>query len=472
MSRNKFSSKQSEPTTRYGRQIVYDREIFISICTRLLRGEDLDTICATPPLPIGPVFMAWVEDHPEARAIYRSTHNFRSDRQLAKQLAVFPARVNVAEWEEQVRANCERGWPADWIERKYVPPDWKKVYPLLGDPPVWSTENMEAYNELLNDFTQMLEPRDMMELMSTKEAADASWEVARIAREKNGLPERKCQQRLKVLAELERRRTRAAETTAAKPATARDHSLGLEAGFKYYQALDIAQSRAIKRRDNALRQIARWRDGLGAKARRLSDKFVAEQALAESYCANQLLSYAEIDDRMGEEAVPPPAPVGDAADIAPAVPTSEKTAADIAPVVPPSGEAREAGPPLAPVGDAPDIAPPVPPSDETAADIAPAVPPVEETAADIAPAVPAADDEPISWLAWLTGAEKYTRVALSKGAQKDFKQPFASKKWLVQHLVVDRKVIRPDQVCPELAQYLPAIADAAPTLTASVEAPK
>src|SRR5215468_5171689 len=228
MSRNKFSSKQSGPTTRYGRQIVYDREIFISICTRLLRGEDLDTICATPPMPIGPAFLAWVEDYPEARAIYRSTHNFRSDRELAKKLGVFPARVNVTEWEEQVRANCERGWPADWIERKYVPPDWNKVYPLLGGPPVWSTEDIEAYTELLNGFTEMLEPRDTIELMWTKEAVDASWEAARIAREKNGLPERKYQQRLQVVAEV-RRRNGAVQATAAKPATAPDHSRGLEA---------------------------------------------------------------------------------------------------------------------------------------------------------------------------------------------------------------------------------------------------
>src|SRR5262249_41385280 len=164
------------------------------------------------------------------------------------------------------------------------------------------------------------------------------WEVARIAREKNGVPERKCQQRLKVLAELERRRTRAAEPTAAKPATALDHSLGLEGGFKHYQGLDIAHSRAIKRRDNALRQIARWRDGLGAKARRLSDKFVAEQALAESYCANQSLAYAEIDEPVGEagQAAPQLAPIGDAADIVPAVPILEETAADIAPAVPSS----------------------------------------------------------------------------------------------------------------------------------------
>jgi hypothetical protein len=80
--------------------------------------------------------------------------------------------------------------------------------------------------------------------------------------------------------------------------------------------------------------------------------------------------------------------------------------------------------------------------------------------------------ERINWVGWLTGAEKYIWVALSNGAHKDFKQPCASKKWLVQHLVLDRKVIPPDQVCPELAQFLPAIAEAAPTVAASAEAPK
>jgi hypothetical protein len=464
--------EQSGPTTLYGRQVAYDREICISICRKILLGKDLQTICAKPPMPIGPLFLGWVQDHPEARAINRSVDNFRMDRGLARDVGVMPA--SIAEWEEQVRANCERGWPADWIERKYIPPDWNKVYPLLGGPPVLSTEDIEAYTELLNGFTEMLEPRDMMELILTKEAADATWEAGRMAREKNSLPERKYQQRLKVLAELQWR-NRAAETTAAKPATALDHSLGLEAGFKSYQARDIAQMRAIKRRDNAPRQIARWRDGFGAKARRLSDKFVAEQALAESYCATQSLTYAGIDDPVGEarEAAPPLAPVGEAVDIAPAVPPSDETAADTAPAVPPSQET------------AADTAPAVPPSQETAADIAPPVPSSEETVADIAPAVPTsdkgaeaapprapADDEPINWVGWLTGAEKYIWVALEKGARKDFKQSLTTKMALVQNLVVDRKVIRPDQVCPELAQYLPAIAEAAPTVAASAEAPK
>jgi len=51
MRRDKPSSEQSGPTTRYGRQIAYDREIFIAICRRFLLGEDLRTICAKPPMP-------------------------------------------------------------------------------------------------------------------------------------------------------------------------------------------------------------------------------------------------------------------------------------------------------------------------------------------------------------------------------------------------------------------------------------
>src|SRR5262249_11507017 len=110
------------------------RGIFISICRKILLGQDLETICAKPPMPVGGAFLGWVEDHGEARAIYRSVDNFRSDRKLGKQLGVLPARPSVAQWEEQVRANCERGWPADWIERKYTPPDWNKLFAPIGRP--------------------------------------------------------------------------------------------------------------------------------------------------------------------------------------------------------------------------------------------------------------------------------------------------------------------------------------------------
>jgi hypothetical protein len=353
MSGNKPSSKQSGPTTRYGRQIAYDFEIAITICRRLLLGEDLREICAKPPMPIGLVFSGGVQDHPEARAIYRSVDNFRMDRGLAREVGDMPA--SIAEWEERVRANCERGWPAGYL--------------LLGGPPVWSTEDIEAYTEMLYGFTEMLEPRDPIELTCTKEAADATWEAARMAREKNGLPEHKYQERLEVLAQLPRQRG-AAESTAAKPATAFDHSLGLQAGCKYYQAFDIAESRAIKRRDNALRQIARWRDGLGAKARRLSDKFISGQGLAERYGATELLANAEADAiaRDSVQAAPPLASVGEAADAAPPIRLADE-AAGAAPSLGSAAEAAEAEPPLRNSDEA--VAPPLAPAAE-AAEAAPA----------------------------------------------------------------------------------------------------
>jgi hypothetical protein len=503
-------------------------------------------------MPIGPVFLGWVQDHQEAREIYRSVRNFQSDRELAKELAVPATLTHVSEWEEQVRANCQRGWRADWIERKYIPPDWNKVYPLLGGPPVWSTENMQAYNALLGEFTQMLQPCDLMELIWTKEAADATWELGREAREKNAVPERQYQLRL-INDALAKRQAR----VKADPATARDHSLGLRAGFKYHQGLDVAQSRAMKRRDNALRQIARWRDGLGGKAQALSDKFIAEQTLAERYGVDQFLADAEIDDTVGEviEAAPPLVPSGEIAQTLPApasagevpVPPMDATAG-VASSIGASGETAKAAPPLAPAGGIAEAVPPVDPAldaaeagpslagagesalaptDGTAkvvpppaptGEIAEAVPPVDpavgaaQAAAPLAcagePALAPADDGAkavpplapagevahaapsggssgetaeaarsvalpdeaaeaaptrapageVDWVAWLTGAERYRWVVLQEGAQKKFKQAFMSQKSLVRHLVLDRKLIRPDQVCPELAQYLPATA--------------
>jgi len=137
---------------------------------------------------------------------------------------------------------------------------------------------------------------------------------------------------------------------------------------------------------------------------------------------------------------------------------------------PPLAPAGEAAPPLAPKSEAAEAAPPLAFKSE-AAEAAPPLALKSEATEAARPLVPA-EDGPINWVGWLTGAEKYEWLALSKGAQKDFKQPVTSKRWLVEKLVVDRKVVRPDQVCPELAQYIPAIAEAAPTVAASAEAPQ
>jgi hypothetical protein len=71
--------------------------------------------------------------------------------------------------------------------------------------------------------------------------------------------------------------------SVAQMATGRDLRRVFEAGFNYCRSTQVAQSRVMRRRDDALRQLQRWRKGLGAKSRRLPDQFLDEQVLAERY---------------------------------------------------------------------------------------------------------------------------------------------------------------------------------------------
>jgi hypothetical protein len=407
---------------------------------------------------------------------------------------------------------------------------------------------MEAYTDLITGLTQMLEPHDEMELIWTKEATDATWEARRLSRQKKLLAERRYRKRLEAQAEcarvLAQHRARSGQENnkgpdlaaiMAKTPTADDLDHGLEAGFPHYQALDIAQSRASKRRDSAFRQIARWRDGLGGKARALSDRFVAEEALAERYGVDHFLADAEVE---AIEAAPPHVPSDKTAQTLPApasagevpVPPMDatagvtgETAKAASPLAPAGGiaEAVQAAPPLAGAGEpalaptdgAAKAVPPPAPTGETAKAVRqvdpavgaaqaapllacagePALAPADDgakavpllaPAGEVAQAAPSVgssgeipkaarsvalpdETERINWVDWLTGAKKYEWVVLVVGAQKKFKQVFPSKEALVQKLVVDCKFIPPDRVCPELARYLPAIAEAAPTLTPS-----
>src|SRR5262249_12566804 len=103
------------------RAIAYDREICIEICRQLILRKELREICSKPPMPPGQAFLCWVQDHKEAREIYHSAQNFRSDRSLAKELGV-PLAVSVSEGEKRVGANRGLGWPGDGVERKSIPP--------------------------------------------------------------------------------------------------------------------------------------------------------------------------------------------------------------------------------------------------------------------------------------------------------------------------------------------------------------
>jgi hypothetical protein len=368
MSCEKSAAKRSNS---YERPIAYDREILIEICKRIIGGEDVQKICASRGMPVPPVLRGWIQDHKEAREIYLSARNLEFDRGFSKEMGIRVPPIPSSEWEEGLRARLARGWPADWSDRKYVPPDWNKVYPSVGGPPVRTTENRKAYDDLISVFTQMLEPRDFMELVWTKQAADGTWEERRKACEKNALSEWKYQQR---------------------------------------QLLDTAQSRAIKRRDHALRQIECWRAGLGAKARRLPDQFLSEQSLAECYGVDQPLADAENKVTLvdGEETAPPLANDAEVADPAARPLAHADEAAETAAPHPSAGgevtkevveatrsvadtdELTKAADPLVHVDEAPETATPLAPASQATEAVLPAAP-IRDAAESAGPA-PAVDD--------------------------------------------------------------------------------
>jgi hypothetical protein len=172
---------------------------------------------------------------------------------------------------------------------------------LFGPPPVLSSESMQAYEETMTRLLGSLLPQDFMEQLLIKEVADSTWEAARYARHKTLLMERRFQARLAFQAQRRKAAAPSKEAPAnqigklspedvleglvdevdailQKPATELDHACALEVGIVYFQHLDRAHLTALARRDKALEQLERYRDGLGRLLRQVSDQIIEAQA--------------------------------------------------------------------------------------------------------------------------------------------------------------------------------------------------
>jgi hypothetical protein len=382
-----MAPNKSAPTMVRERYVGYDRDTCITICMRLIRGEDIKAICTNPPMPIPLIFYGWVENHPEARAIFHCAGAFKADRMLAREVGQL-LEISPRDWEYEVRARLDRGDALDYVERKISRIDWNKVYVLAGAPAVWPTENRQIYDDVLNVLTRRIEPRSDMELIHIKLAADALWEWRRLACEKNRVP---------------------------------------GSSFKYYEALELAQWRAMKRYSTALHQIERARKALGGEAQAISRDFLVEPPIPERFLD------AETADGVGEPAAPalvPPdggaqsGPIVDPADVA-------QDAADdrIWEIV----EAVRAGT-----------------SPNEAADTA-----TPHTLANEVEIKEGGATKRVNFVAWLTGAQPYLFSQLMLAGEKVFNQTYRTRRDLVRKLVVDCKIIPPDKVCAELAQFLP-----------------
>jgi len=177
----------------------------------------------------------------------------------------------------------------------------KKIYPyhllilaeiktLCGQPPVLSTESTEAYNTMLLRLIESVRPRDFIERLFCKHIADSTWEIIRYTRHKTLLMERRHRQaldsraqHLKAAAQKKqagpadgktgcepstdamRASLKEIEAVMLQSPTEFDHADALERGIDYAERLDKLLNAATARRDDVLRQLERYRDGLSAR---------------------------------------------------------------------------------------------------------------------------------------------------------------------------------------------------------------
>lgn len=184
-----------------------------------------------------------------------------------------------------------------------------------------STESIEDYNAILSFCVDSVRPKDFIEQMFVRDVVDASWEIRRYVRHKSLAIERTFHGRIENLTQIESDEAKKPhayrqEKTANMPETDLDragelenvvdksiddvdkillrkpadldHSRALEAGIEFHEKLDRLLNAAVARRDNALEQLERYRNGLGQHLRRVSDEVIDAEFNETSNDARQV----------------------------------------------------------------------------------------------------------------------------------------------------------------------------------------
>jgi hypothetical protein len=173
------------------------------------------------------------------------------------------------------------------------PIDSAELRELLGPPPVLSSENMKAYDEIAARLMQCFKPRDFMEQLLINQLAYANWETMRYTRHKAASIER----RARLFGEFQAKRARALAQMKGHPAGSdrepatelgrmyeleetvestdqdvdailgkstaeHDHARALEKSIAYHLQLDQLLNTAIARRNDTLEQLERYRRGI------------------------------------------------------------------------------------------------------------------------------------------------------------------------------------------------------------------
>jgi hypothetical protein len=180
---------------------------------------------------------------------------------------------------------------------------------VLGSAPVLTTENEEHYNEIWQHLIACYGPADFLQLFLIKQVQNETWKMIRYTRHQSLGIDRRFRQSLqyqaKRLQEQKARQGEAAER-AGRPTTdlnrltelqdavfnvaedvdgifdhatkENEHNKALEAGIDFEERLDKLISSALKRRNDAIEQLALYRIGLGRQWRRVSDEIIEAEA--------------------------------------------------------------------------------------------------------------------------------------------------------------------------------------------------
>ncbi len=182
-----------------------------------------------------------------------------------------------------------------------------KLLRLFGPAPVLSSEDKDQFDQVLESLITCFLPKDFMEQTLVWELAIATWETARIARNKTATIEGKFRQRLEFQgkrskAKAERDDAIAAESAAAEAVNdlersfrledmvwegvktvddildraraEREQAIAFEQTFDYYERLDDRYGVALRRRNELLELLEIYRVGLGQQLRLASDQMI------------------------------------------------------------------------------------------------------------------------------------------------------------------------------------------------------
>jgi hypothetical protein len=189
---------------------------------------------------------------------------------------------------------------------------WLKT--LFGRPPVLSTEDPRAFEEIWAKMIQKLQPRDMIEQIFIWEAGVATWEMIRYNRHKTLMIQRKFRQReVQQRAQVLRNRplrdgghNALADHAVARAPDENDHAQALETGINYYETLDTLQRRAIVRLNSALEQLELYRAGLGLALGRVAQQIIDAEFVQVAEQPKQVAALAPETEEEGKPVATPP----------------------------------------------------------------------------------------------------------------------------------------------------------------------